>query len=91
MGVRTMSSTVTIELTLEQLLSAIRRLPWEQKKIIWKALSDELSHAEVHQQFNAALHTSWAAHKGISEDEVMADALQAVAEVRAARSAARNS
>lgn len=75
---------VTVELSFEQLLSAIRRLPFEQKRRLWQTLTAELT-PQITREFDAALQASWAAHREFGEDEVMADALQAVAEARAAR------
>jgi hypothetical protein len=81
-------ANVTVELTFEQLLSAVQRLPFEQKWKLWRALSVELNPQIIH-DFDTALQAAWAAHDEFSEDEVMADALQAVAEVRAAHRTAR--
>lgn len=83
-------ANVMVELTYEQLLSAVERLPFEEKWTLWRALSIELT-PQIIREFDATLQASWAAHQEFGEDEVMADALQAVAEVRAARRTARGS
>ncbi|MFQ6057883.1 MAG: hypothetical protein ACE5MB_03255 [Anaerolineae bacterium] len=77
-------TTVTIELTLEQILSAIERLPLEQKVMLKDKLEAELRE-QVSRQFDEALSTIRAANRGVTEDEVMADVAQAIREVRAAR------
>jgi hypothetical protein len=81
-------SLITLELTWEQLLSAIRRLPPERKLELWRILASEIDRAGIHRRFTEAVTAIRAANAGISEDEVSADVAQAVAEVRATRHAA---
>ncbi|MBI4790619.1 MAG: hypothetical protein HY782_26620 [Chloroflexi bacterium] len=84
-------ANVSIELTFEQLLAAIRKLPHEQKTKLWQTLHDELNHADARrqarEQFAQAVEAIRAANEGVTEDEVMADATAAVKEVRAERRA----
>ncbi len=72
----------TAESSFEQLVATVRRLPADKKRKLWRTLSAELDR-QIIREFDDALQSSWATHRGVSEDEVMADALQAVAEVRA--------
>ncbi|MBC8248852.1 MAG: hypothetical protein H8E90_04175 [Anaerolineales bacterium] len=87
-GVRKMSSNVTLELSMNQVLSWVRRLPTEQKLELWRALSRDLDRT-IDQRFRQALAEIRVANQQYSEEEVMADVAQTVAEVRAARRAAR--
>jgi len=80
----------TAELSFEQLVATVHRLPADRKRMLWRTLSRELDR-QIIRDFDDALQSSWAAHRGVSEDEVMADALQAVAEVRATYHASRGS
>jgi hypothetical protein len=83
-----MSAGVTIELSMKQILSWVRRLPTEQKLELWRALSRDLN-GVIDQRFRQALAEIRAANQQYTEEEVIADVAQAVAEVRAARRAAR--
>jgi len=83
-----MSSNVTLELPMSQMLSWVRRLPAEQKLELWRALSRDLGKT-IDQRFRQALAEIRTANQQYTEEEVMADVAQAVAEVRAARRAAR--
>jgi hypothetical protein len=83
-----MSAGVTIKLSMKQILSWVRRLPTEQKLELWRALSRDLN-GVIDQRFRQALAEIRAANQQYTEEEVMADVAQAVAEVRAARRAAR--
>jgi hypothetical protein len=83
-----MSAGVTIELSMKQILSWVRHLPTEQKLELWRALSRDLN-GVIDQRFRQALAEIRAANLNYTEEEVMADVAQAVAEVRAARRAAR--
>lgn len=81
-----MSSNVILELSLNQLLSWVLRLPTEQKLELWRALSRDLRKT-TDQRFRQALAEIRTANQEYSEEEVMADVAQAVAEARAARRA----
>lgn len=82
-----MSSHVMVELPMNQMLSWVRRLPDEQKLELWRALNRDLDQA-IEQRFRQAVEEIRAANQQYTEEEVMADVAQAVAEVRAARRAA---
>lgn len=79
---------VAVELTWEQLVAAVRRLPPERKLELWRVLASEMDRDVVRQRFAAAVTAIRAASAGIPEDEVAADVAQAVEEVRAARRSA---
>ena len=82
---------ISIELTFNQLVAVIRRLPHKQKVALWRLLDAELKgDEEVLREFDAALAAIRAANRGVTEDEVMADVEQALREVRAGPPAARS-
>ena len=78
-------ANVSIELTFDQLLAAIRKLPHEQKAKLWQTLDNELNRSEIRRRAMEAVEAIRAANEGVTEDEVMADATAAVKEVRAER------
>jgi hypothetical protein len=77
--------TVTIKLTLDQVLAAVEQLSLEQKIMLRDRLNAELNREQVERQFDEALRAIRAANVGFGEDEVLADVNQAVHEVRAER------
>jgi len=79
--------TVTVRLSFEQLLAAVRQLPRKQKVALWQLLDAELNREEIFREFAEALEDIRAANEGVTEDEVMADVEVAIREVRAARRA----
>ena len=84
------SNSITIELPMNQMLTWARRLPVEQKLELARALNQDLNKA-TEQRFRQSLAEIRAANQQYSEEEVMADVDQAIAEVRAARRASRGS
>ncbi len=84
------SNSITIELPMSQMLTWARRLPVEQKLELARALNQDLNKA-TEQRFRQSLAEIRAANQQYSEEEVMADVDQAIAEVRAARRAAGGS
>jgi hypothetical protein len=76
---------ISIDLSLEQLSNALRRLPANEKVMLWRLLDTEIDRAAIAKRFADALNTIRAAYSNVGEDEVMADVLQAVKEMRAAR------
>jgi hypothetical protein len=79
------SPTVSVDLSLEQLVDALRRLPTKEKFVVWRLLGQELDRTELARKFDEALQEIRAAYKDFSEEEVMSDALRAQQEVRSAR------
>ena len=84
------SNSITLELPMSQMLTWARRLPVEQKLELARALNQDLNKA-TEQRFRQSLAEIRAANQQYSEEEVMADVDQAIAEVRAARRASRGS
>ena len=62
----------------DQLVRAIHQLPREQKMKLYQALETDLFKRNPEQELDSALHTIWNANAGVNEDEVMADALEAI-------------
>ncbi len=73
----------------EQLSAAILRLPREQKVRLWQLLDKELAGRDIDKEFDDALRSIWSANAGVTEDEVMADALAAIREFRAETATSR--
>ncbi|MFQ5813541.1 MAG: hypothetical protein ACE5I2_10195 [Anaerolineae bacterium] len=78
---------VTVQVSFEQLLAAVRQLPRKQKVVVWQTLDAELNREDIFREFAEALEEIRAANEGVTEDEVMADVDAAIREVRAARRA----
>jgi hypothetical protein len=73
---------MTTDLTLDQLWSAIERLPLSQKATIKKKLD-----AEFARRLDRLLTETWADNLQYTEEEVEADVAKAIEEVRAERRA----
>ena len=71
-------------LTVEQLIEAVRQLPFEDRIRIRKVI-DENSREEIERCFDEALRASRAANPEIDEDVLMEEINQVVHEVRAER------
>ncbi len=79
-----------LEIQWEQLLEMVSRLPIQHKEILWRKLRPDVE-ASILRKFDRALAASWQAHQDHTEEEVMADALQTIAEIRSSRKAAGGS
>ncbi|MBI3913693.1 MAG: hypothetical protein HY327_05845 [Chloroflexi bacterium] len=77
-------ASVSLRLSVEQLIEAIRQLPFEERIKIRKVI-DENSREEIERRFDEALRASRAANLEIDEDVLMEEINQAVHEVRAER------
>ncbi len=77
-----MTTVITVELTLDQVLTAVRRLPLADKVYLKKSLE-----ADLDQRLDNLLTGLWADNKEYSEEEVAADVAQAIAQFRATRKA----
>jgi len=75
-------ATVTLHLTVDQLLEAIRQLPFEEKLRLRALLSDDVRE-RMNQRLDEALQAIREANPGVTEDEVMADVNRVVHEIRA--------
>jgi len=84
-----MSETIA-KVQWKQLLEAVSRLPIQYKVILWRKLRPDVE-ASILRKFDRALAASWQAHQDFTEEEVMADALQTIAEIRSSRRAAGSS
>jgi len=69
--------------TFDQITRAIRQLPRQQKLELWQMLDSELIGRDIEREFDQSLAAIWSANRGVTEDEIMADALLAVREYRA--------
>lgn len=69
--------------TFDQIAKAIRRLPRQQKVELWRMLDSELIGRDIEREFDESIAAIWMANQGVTEDEVMADALLAIREYRA--------
>lgn len=83
-------NTANVELTFDQLLAAVRKLPTAQKTRLWQTLDAELNREDINREFDLALEEIWAADGGVSEAEVMADVNAAIRGVRAEKAARRS-
>ncbi|MEK7326687.1 MAG: hypothetical protein AAB217_15700 [Chloroflexota bacterium] len=76
---------IAVDLSFEQLVNALRRLPSAEKIALWRILDAEIDRAAIAKRFAEALQTIRAAYPAAKEDEVMADVLRATREVRTTR------
>jgi hypothetical protein len=75
--------------TFDQITRAIRQLPRQQKLELWQMLDSELIGRDIEREFDQSLAAIWSANRGVTEDEIMADALLAVREYRATETSRR--
>ena len=79
-------NTVSVELSLDQLKQALRRLPPSEKMALWRLLDEDIDRPAIARRFEASVKAIRKAYKSTSEDEVMADAIKATRAVRHAKS-----
>jgi Txe/YoeB family toxin of Txe-Axe toxin-antitoxin module len=77
-------ATATVRLTIDQLIEAIRQLPFEEQVKLRELLSDDVRE-RVNRRLDEALRIIRESNPGVTEDEVMADANAVVHEIRAER------
>ncbi len=77
-------ASVSLRLSVEQLIEAIRQLPFEERIKIRKVI-DENSREEIERRFDETLRVSRAANPELDEDVLMEEINQVVHEVRAER------
>ena len=75
-------NTVRIDLSLEQLKEALRRLPPKEKLDLWRQLDADIDRQAIARRFDAALKATRKAYSQVDEEEVMKDALKATHEAR---------
>lgn len=80
-------STISLNVSPEQLKQAIRQLPAQEKIALWRLLDAELDRSTIARRFAAGVKDIRTTYIQISEDEVMADAVKATRQVRKARHA----
>ncbi len=83
-------NTIRVNLSYDELKQALRQLPPQEKLDLWRQLDADIDRAAITKRFDAALKTIRKTYAQVSEDEVMADALKATQEVRAAKRHAKN-
>jgi len=80
-------NTVSVDLSLDQIKQALRRLPSQEKIALWRLLDKDLDRSAIARQFTSSVNAIRKAYSHISEDEVMKDAVKATRQVRKARHA----
>ncbi|MBA4380262.1 MAG: hypothetical protein C0393_06250 [Anaerolinea sp.] len=80
-------STVSVDLSLDQITRALRKLPAQEKIALWRLLDKDLDRPAIARQFNASVNAIRKAYSHVSEDVVMADAVKATHQARKARHA----
>lgn len=83
-------NTVRVELSIDQLKQALQLLPLKEKLDLWRQLDTEIDRKSISERFSSAISLIRQNNTQYSEDEVMADAIKAVHEVRAKSSHAKN-
>lgn len=80
-------NTIRVDLSVEQLKQALRRLPPKEKVAIWRMLDSEIDRSAITKRFDSALKSIRSNYSNVSEDEVIADAVKATRQVRRAKNA----
>jgi hypothetical protein len=80
-------NTVSVDLSLDQITQALRRLPTQEKIELWRLLDKDLDRPAIARRFSAAVDLIRKTYAYATEDEVMADAIKATRLVRKARHA----
>jgi len=84
-------TTIRLDLPLDQLKNALRKLPPQEKIAIWRLLDEELDRPAIARRFAASVESVRKAYAHISEEEVIKDAVKATRQVRKARHAKNRS
>ncbi|MCL4869202.1 MAG: hypothetical protein KJ063_09545 [Anaerolineae bacterium] len=74
--------TINVTLSIEQLLKAVQQLPAQEKMTLWRVLDTDIDRSGIRQRFWSALQTIRTSYADLSEEDVIADVLLAVREVR---------
>ncbi len=80
-------SIVSVDLSLDQITTALRKLPAQEKIALWRLLDRDLDRPAIARRFASSVNSVRKAYAHIGEDEVMADAVKATRQVRKARDA----
>jgi hypothetical protein len=79
--------TVSVDLPFDQIKKALRKLPAQEKIVLWRLLDEDLDRPAIARRFATSVTSIRKAYAHISEQEVMADAVKATRQVRKARNA----
>jgi hypothetical protein len=79
------STSISVNLSFEQLIDAVQRLPDQEKITVWRILDQEVDRNAIAMRFAEAVQAIRAGNPNVNEDEARADVLQAIQEVRASR------
>jgi DNA-directed RNA polymerase specialized sigma24 family protein len=79
-------NTVSVDLSLEQIKQALKRLPPREKIVLWRLLDEDIDRAAIARRFEASVKAIRKAYARVSEDEVMKDAVRATRALRHAKS-----
>ena len=83
-------NVVSVDLSLDQIKQALRRLPSQEKVALWRMLDKDLDRPAIARRFAASVQAIRKAYANVGEDEVMKDAVKATRQVRKARHAKRS-
>jgi hypothetical protein len=75
-------STVSVDLSLDQITRALRKLPAQEKIALWRLLDKDIDRPAIARQFNTSVNAIRKTYSHVSEDEVMSDAVKATRQVR---------
>lgn len=78
-------NTISVDLSLEQIKQALRRLPPREKIAIWRLLDEDIDRAALARRFEASVKAIRKLYRRVSEEEVMKDAVKATRAVRRAK------
>ena len=79
-------NTVSVDLSLEQIKQALRRLPPREKIALWRLLDEDIDRAAIARRFDASVKAIRKAYARVGEEEIMKDAVKAARAVRHAKS-----
>lgn len=80
-------NVVSVDLSLDQIKQALRRLPSQEKVALWRMLDKDLDRPAIARRFAASVQSIRKTYANIDEDEVMKDAVKATRQIRKARHA----
>ena len=84
-------NSIRVDLSLDQIKQALRKLPAQEKIAIWRMLDADLDRPAIARRFDASVKSIRKAYVNVSEEEVMADAVKAAHEARKTRNAKNRS
>ena len=80
-----MMNTVPVELSVDQLKQALRKLPAKEKVAIWRMLDSEIDRTAITKKFDSAVKSIREQYYAVDEEEVIAEINRAVHETRKAK------